>query len=184
MFSLARNTIYYHTKIFFFETSFSIVNATGFCFVIESPIRNSSLWWSSGFLSLLLWLCNLLLYSTSSYCRRPPFRGPYQGKEDAAKVEKKEDDEDNWDMPEDAPFWVYLAFNPHFRGVLSLGLCSFCWFISSLLIKVLSVKMLYYSIDRSFRNLMAFWYALLPIVPEIQWEQLLALLQGPVIFTC
>ena len=103
-----------YTKIFFFETSFSIVNITGFSLVIESPIRNSSLWWSSGFLSLLLWLCNLLLYSASPYYRRPPFRGPYQGKEDATKVEKKEDDEDNWDMPEDAPFWVYLAFNPHF----------------------------------------------------------------------
>lgn len=37
--------------------------------------------------------------------RRPQFRGPFQGKEDAVKVEKKEDDEDNWDMPEDAaPF--------------------------------------------------------------------------------
>ncbi|XP_057541942.1 30S ribosomal protein S21, chloroplastic-like isoform X2 [Amaranthus tricolor] len=36
--------------------------------------------------------------------RRPFSRGPYQGKEDAAKVEKKEDDGDNWDMPEDAPF--------------------------------------------------------------------------------
>ncbi|CAO2827606.1 unnamed protein product [Amaranthus hypochondriacus] len=36
--------------------------------------------------------------------RRPYSRGPYQGKEDAAKVEKKEDDGDNWDMPEDAPF--------------------------------------------------------------------------------
>ena len=38
------------------------------------------------------------------YYRRPFSRGPYLGKEDAAKVEKKEDDGDNWDMPEDAPF--------------------------------------------------------------------------------
>lgn len=37
--------------------------------------------------------------------RRGPFRGPYQGKEETGKVEKKEDDEDNWEMPEgDAPF--------------------------------------------------------------------------------
>ncbi|XP_021713758.1 30S ribosomal protein S21, chloroplastic-like [Chenopodium quinoa] len=37
--------------------------------------------------------------------RRGPFRAPFQGKEEVGKVEKKEDDEDNWDMPEgDAPF--------------------------------------------------------------------------------
>nr|5X8P_u Chain u, protein S21 [Spinacia oleracea]5X8R_u Chain u, protein S21 [Spinacia oleracea] len=37
--------------------------------------------------------------------RRGPFRGPFPGKEEATKVDKKEDDGDNWDMPEGgAPF--------------------------------------------------------------------------------
>lgn len=46
-----------------------------------------------------MWFIHAL--NITSYYRRGPFR-PFPGKEDAVKSEKKEDDEDNWEMPKGA----------------------------------------------------------------------------------